>query len=102
MYKILEYEICYCKMCNEKYNDSTEEHKPHILSCGNTVCNNCIKRLTGPTAEKCFFDKNHCHKDDKTLPPVNYAFIDILQDFKKSFEKIEKEGRIPFNKSEFK
>ncbi len=102
MYKILEYEICYCKMCEKKYSDSEEEHKPHILSCGNTVCNTCMKKLIETQGEKCFFDKTHTHNDDKTLPPINYAFIDILQDFQKSFQRIEKEGRIPFNKSECK
>jgi hypothetical protein len=102
MYKILEYEICYCKMCNERYSDSKEEFKPHILSCGNTVCKTCMKKLIDSNAGKCFFSNDHSHKDEKTLPPINYAFIDILQDFQKSFQRIEKEGRIPFNKSECK
>ena len=85
--KILEYEICYCKICRNEFSDEEASKKPHILKCGNTVCNSCMEKLTKEHKE-CFFDKTHSHYQEQA--PVNFSFIDILKEFNELKEK-EKE-----------
>lgn len=88
MLKILEYEICYCKMCKQAFSDEDIKKKPHILKCGNTVCNECMKILTTTEKKECFFDKTHFHFNEDA--PLNFSFIDILNDFNDMIQKDKK------------
>jgi hypothetical protein len=81
MLKILGKEILFCKVCNRMYEES---NKPHILSCGNTICHYCMLKYTkvgfNVSDPSCFFDISHHHILQEA--PVNYTFLDILHNFK--------------------
>lgn len=81
--KFLEYEIIMCKACKHKIS---EENKPYILSCGNTVCHQCQTLLTAPGSQiKCPFDKSHSHANE--TPVVNFSYNEIVEQVKKHFLK---------------
>ena len=76
MLKILQYEISFCEICKAKYSN---KNKPHILICGNTLCENCLKSNINNNEIVCPFDKEHTHKNDENFP-INYSFLNTLTD----------------------
>ena len=79
MLKIFQYEIYKCEKCGQNYS---EKNKPHILICGNTICEKCLNQIVKNDNEtQCFFDKNHFHKNDENFP-INYTLLTSLGDLK--------------------
>lgn len=87
--KLIAKEILFCKVCDSLY---TEENKPFILNCGNSLCHNCVLKYTRVVLDKsdpsCHFDYSHHHILEEV--PVNYVYLNIIQNFKNQFMKKEK------------
>lgn len=91
--KIIEYEIIMCKVCK---HELSEENKPYILSCGNTLCHKCQTLLTAPGSEvKCPFDLSHSHANE--TPVINYSYNEIVEHVKNRLLKSAVES--PANKN---
>jgi hypothetical protein len=73
-------QILLCKICHKPYS---EIDKPYILTCGNSLCYNCVIKFTRVVLDKsdpsCYFDNSHHHILED--PPVNYAYLNIIQNF---------------------
>ena len=99
MLKILKYEISSCEICKKEYS---EKNKPHILICGNTICEKCLNKIVKNNNEtQCFFDNNHFHKNDENFP-INYTLLDTLGDLNNLIDLYyKKKGDISMIKKSF-
>jgi hypothetical protein len=79
-------EILFCKACDSLYS---EDNKPFILNCGNTLCSRCVQKYTKCVINKsdpsCHFEENHHHILEDV--PVNYLFLNLIQNFKSNYLK---------------
>ncbi len=88
MLKLFGKEILFCLACESMY---TEENKPYILNCGNTICNDCVFKYTRVVFDKsdpsCHFDHSHHHILEDV--PVNYLYLEIIRNFRTNMMKKE-------------
>ena len=76
-----------CSICFEFYN--LVDLKPHIIDCGHTLCNACIDNIFRSQIKKCC---PFCNKKLNKLSykyPINYTYLDLINDYKTKF-KVEK------------
>jgi len=98
MLKVIAKEILFCAACDSLYS---EENKPYILSCGNTLCYYCVTKLTRVEFDKsdpsCHFDYTHHHILEDV--PVNYMLLDVILNFK--YKLMKKEGLLEHDLEDF-
>lgn len=89
MLKLIGRELLFCRVCNRMYN---EDNKPHILSCGNTLCHICLVKFTQVLLDRkdkpAHFENSHHHVQEDA--PVNYAHYDIVLNFLQNLQAKEK------------
>ncbi|CAI2329769.1 unnamed protein product [Caenorhabditis sp. 36 PRJEB53466] len=81
-----------CQICRVKYDD--EEHVPKMLSCGHTLCLQCVNGVTSSTIRKiCPFDKTHKMPDVDELKnlPTNYKIEKKLRVIDEKIKALEEE-----------
>ena len=61
-----------CKICR---NEMNEDNYPVSLSCGNTLCLKCFRKMNSSNS-KCFFKKDHHHIGQPELK--NRILLDII------------------------
>ena len=95
MLKFTAKQTLFCKSCDSLFS---EKNKPCILSCGNTVCQNCVNKYTKVVFDEvnlsCHFEKSHHHIFEEV--PINFTYLDLIIDLTKKLvsDYSLKEGEI--------
>ena len=70
-----------CQICSETYNSTT--NKPLSLTCGHTLCLDCVKQLLKGRNILCPSDrKNQSYESYETVA-VNFALMGLMETKKK-------------------
>jgi hypothetical protein len=70
-----------CMICYESYQ-ITGPHEPRVMSCGHTLCYDCLKSLYSSALMRCCpFCKSDLQLTHPNHFPKNFSLIQILQEF---------------------
>jgi hypothetical protein len=97
--------FCCCLVCYERYQIHGL-NEPRVLSCGHTLCFNCLQSLYLSNLQRCCpFCKSHLKLTHPNLFPKNFYLLDILQeqfsnerDFENSHSSVTFSNRISLAK----
>ena len=68
-----------CGVCYTKYNEN--DRKPKSLPCGHTFCNICVEKMyKSGEGIRCPLDQKRFRVEDISKIPINYAFLEMIQD----------------------